>query len=70
MKRVPISTCPSPVEIAERIEMLERRALHLPPTGEDHQRIMRELARLRAYAAIARWLRPWARIPSVLKNRS
>jgi hypothetical protein len=70
MKRIPVSTYPSPVEIAERIEMLERGALHLPPTGENHQRIMRELASLRAYAAVAHWLRPLTRIPGVLKNQS
>jgi hypothetical protein len=55
MKRVPKATHQTPDQIAARIKDRELEAALLPP-GDTRQSVLIEVAKLRAYADVKRWL--------------
>jgi hypothetical protein len=55
MKPIPEVTCQTPEQIAERIKEREPEACLLPP-GTAKQSVLIEVAKLRAYADVKRWL--------------
>jgi hypothetical protein len=55
MKRVPKATYQTPDQIAARIKDRELEAALLPP-GDTRQSVLIEVAKLRAYADVKRWL--------------
>ncbi|MDQ8729181.1 hypothetical protein [Bradyrhizobium sp. LHD-71] len=56
MKKIPKANYPTREDIAERIKARECEASRLPP-GPARQSILIEVAKLRAYAEVKRWLR-------------
>jgi hypothetical protein len=57
MKKIPKAYYETPDQIAERIKTREQEAAKLPP-GTARQSVMIEIAKLRAYADVKRWLAP------------
>ena len=55
MKKIPKATYETPEQLAERIRDREREAALLPPGGA-RQSVLIEIAKLRAYADVKRWL--------------
>ena len=55
MKRIPKATYQTAEELELRIKAREADAARLP-AGEPRQSILKEIAQLRAYADIKRWL--------------
>ena len=55
MKHLPKATYRTPAQIAERIKDRELEAAMLPP-GTARQSVLIEVAKLRAYADVKRWL--------------
>lgn len=55
MKAIPRSSYPTPEQLAERIKSRELEAALLPP-GAARQSVLIEVAKLRAYADVKRWL--------------
>jgi hypothetical protein len=55
MKAIPKATYQTPEQLAERIKNRELEAALLPP-GDARQSILIEVAKLRAYADMKRWL--------------
>lgn len=55
MKKIPKVTYETPEQLAERIRDREREAALLPP-GAARQSVLIEIAKLRAYADVKRWL--------------
>jgi len=55
MKAIPKASYPTPDELAERIKEREREAALLP-LGPARQSVLIEVAQLRAYADVKRWL--------------
>jgi hypothetical protein len=58
MKRIPKAIYKSVADLEAHIEALEIEAVRLPPDAEQHRQIMQEIARLRVYADMERWLTP------------
>jgi hypothetical protein len=56
MKKIPNANYQTPEEIAGRIKDRELEAALLPP-GAGRQSVLVEIAKLRAYADVKRWLR-------------
>jgi len=55
MKKIPQVTYQTPAELEERIREREFEAALLPP-GNARQSVLIEVAQLRAYASMKRWL--------------
>ena len=55
MRVIPKATYQTPEELAERIKSRELEAALLPP-GAGRQSVLIEVAKLRAYADVKRWL--------------
>jgi hypothetical protein len=55
MKKIPKVTYQTPAELEERIREREFEAALLPP-GNARQSVLIEVAQLRAYASMKRWL--------------
>lgn len=55
MKKIPKATYQTPAELEARIKAREADAARVP-SGEARQSILKEIAQLRAYADIKRWL--------------
>jgi len=55
MKKIPKATYQTAEELDERIKAREADAASLP-SGEARQSILKEVAQLRAYAGVKRWL--------------
>jgi len=55
MKKIPKAVYQTPLELAERIRARELEAQMLP-AGEARQSVLIEIAKLRAYADVKRWL--------------
>jgi len=55
MKKIPKATYQTAEELDERIKAREADAANLP-SGEARQSILKEVAQLRAYAGVKRWL--------------
>ena len=55
MKKIPKATYQTPQELEERIREREFEAALLPP-GTARQSVLIEVAQLRAYASMKRWL--------------
>jgi hypothetical protein len=56
MKRIPRIIYQTADEIDARVQQLEFDALDFQPDTNEHRRIMREIAKLRVYADVKRWL--------------
>ena len=56
MKRIPTPTYKSVEEIEAQIEGLEFDAMRLAPDSEQSRIIMQQIARLRVYAEMKRWV--------------
>jgi hypothetical protein len=59
MKKIPKATYQTAEQLDVRIKTREADAATLPP-GEARQSILKEVAQLRAYADIKRWMSPAA----------
>jgi hypothetical protein len=57
MKQLPKATYQTPDELELRIKQREAEASKMPP-GTARQSILVEIAQLRAYADVKRWLHP------------
>ena len=55
MKKIPRATYQTAEELEQRIKAREADAARLP-AGEPRQSVLKEIARLRAYADIKRWI--------------
>lgn len=55
MRAIPKAIYQTPEQLAERIKQREIEAAQLPP-GEARQSVLIEIAQLRAYADVKRWL--------------
>jgi hypothetical protein len=58
MKRIPRAIYLSADDLEAEIENLQSEAMRLPPDGPKHRELMQDIAKLRVYADMKRWLKP------------